>query len=289
MRKRQDGVHGNNPEIQAISELYNRPVEVFVPENGASPINIFQSEYKTGDAPIRLSYHDGNHYNAVVDPLLPTAGLGLGLPGLEPGLADKLQMQKAVDESDKIFIQKVTEDANDMELKSAIEESKKLSGKDSSVNFDYIYAKKKAVAFSDMEKTNYEMEQAMLLSSLESFQRSEASRKQSGIGRGRGRQRCDDIGSCSSRTFDNRSYLSSEPSTDVASLSAVASSSSAAFANQNEDEIPAHLMRQDSDEYPQTIQELVMNGFELPRVLKAYDLIGDNFDDLLAFLMSSGN
>ena len=236
MRKRQDGVHGNNPEIQAISELYNRPVEVFVPENGASPINIFQSEYKTGDAPIRLSYHDGNHYNAVVDPLLPTAGLGLGLPGLEPGLADKLQMQKAVDESDKIFIQKVTEDANDMELKSAIEESKKLSGKDSSVNFDYIYAKKKAVAFSDMEKTNYEMEQAMLLSSLESFQRSEASRKQSGIGRGRGRQRCDDIGSCSSRTFDNRSYLSSEPSTDVASLSAVASSSSAAFANQNEDD-----------------------------------------------------
>ena len=33
-RKRIDGVHGNNPEIQAISELFNRPVEVFVPENG---------------------------------------------------------------------------------------------------------------------------------------------------------------------------------------------------------------------------------------------------------------
>lgn len=33
-RKRSDGVHGNNPEIQAVSELFNRPVEVFVTENG---------------------------------------------------------------------------------------------------------------------------------------------------------------------------------------------------------------------------------------------------------------
>jgi OTU-like cysteine protease len=28
-RKQLDGVHGNNPEIQAISELFNRPIEVF--------------------------------------------------------------------------------------------------------------------------------------------------------------------------------------------------------------------------------------------------------------------
>ena len=27
-RKLRDGVHGNNPEIQALSELFNRPVEV---------------------------------------------------------------------------------------------------------------------------------------------------------------------------------------------------------------------------------------------------------------------
>ena len=101
-RKRHDGVHGNNPEIQAISELYNRPVEVFIPERGATPLNIFQTAYKTTDAPIRLSYHDGNHYNAVIDPLVPTAGLGLGLPGLQPGLADKLQVAKAVTESDHL-------------------------------------------------------------------------------------------------------------------------------------------------------------------------------------------
>ena len=34
-RKEQDGVHGNNPEMQAASELFNRPIEVYVPEKGS--------------------------------------------------------------------------------------------------------------------------------------------------------------------------------------------------------------------------------------------------------------
>lgn len=127
-RKRQDGVHGNNPEIQAISELFNRPIEVYSPENGVTPLNIFHTEYKTDDVPIRLSYHDGNHYNAVVDPLVPTAGLGLGLPGLQPGLADKMQMAKAVVESDatadQMELEKALKESQDDELQRAIKESK---------------------------------------------------------------------------------------------------------------------------------------------------------------------
>jgi hypothetical protein len=41
------------------------------------------------------------------------------------------------------------------------------------------------------------------------------------------------------------------------------------------------------DEYPAIVQELVMNGFELRKVVHAYELIGDDFNDLLAFLMSN--
>ncbi len=41
------------------------------------------------------------------------------------------------------------------------------------------------------------------------------------------------------------------------------------------------------DEYPQSVQELIMNGFPPSKVVRAYELIGDNFDDLLAFLMQS--
>ncbi len=101
---------------------------MFSPENGATPLNIFHAEYKTDDAPIRLSYHDGNHYNAVVDPLVPTAGLGLGLPGLQPGLADKMQMAKAVVESDatadQMELERALKESQDDELQRAIKESK---------------------------------------------------------------------------------------------------------------------------------------------------------------------
>ena len=89
----------------------------------AKPINIFQSEYKTSDTPIRLSYHDGNHYNAVVDPLCPTAGLGLGLPGLEPGLADKMQMDKAKEESDRLQVQKIAAESHKAEVDRVMKES----------------------------------------------------------------------------------------------------------------------------------------------------------------------
>ena len=121
-RKRNNGVHGNHTEIQALSELFNRPVEVYTPgscvgETGQlQPINIFHKEYKAVDQPIRLSYHDGNHYNAIIDPFVPTAGLGLGLPGLKPGLADQMQITKAKMESDHL--------ADEMELASVLKESR---------------------------------------------------------------------------------------------------------------------------------------------------------------------
>ena len=92
-----------------------------------TPLNIFHAEYKTDDAPIRLSYHDGNHYNAVIDPLVPTAGLGLGLPGLQPGLADKLQLAKAVAESDatadEMELARALKESDDDELQRALKES----------------------------------------------------------------------------------------------------------------------------------------------------------------------
>jgi len=50
------------------------------------PINTFHSSYKTDNEPIRLSYHGSVHYNSVVDPRKATIGVGLGLPGLQPGV-----------------------------------------------------------------------------------------------------------------------------------------------------------------------------------------------------------
>jgi hypothetical protein len=77
----------------------------------SAPLNIFDPPEITVEPqyPIRLSYHNGNHYNSVVDPnnvscrvgnalpnvLQPSVGVGLGLPQLVPGLADKTQLLQA--------------------------------------------------------------------------------------------------------------------------------------------------------------------------------------------------
>ena len=50
------------------------------------PINVFFGVYKTDNAPIRLSYHGGVHYNSVVDPYKATIGVGLGLAEHKPGV-----------------------------------------------------------------------------------------------------------------------------------------------------------------------------------------------------------
>ena len=63
----------------------------------------------------------------MIDPLVPTAGLGLGLPGLQPGLADKLQLAKAVAESDatadEMELARALKESDDDELQRALKES----------------------------------------------------------------------------------------------------------------------------------------------------------------------
>lgn len=116
-----EGCFGTNLEIQAIAEVYNRAVEVYGSTSDASsssgnianasssssgpdpikPINIFQSAYGTSNAPIRLAYINGNHYDAVIDPYEATVGVGLGIPRLNPGGIEKANLKLAFEKSRK--------------------------------------------------------------------------------------------------------------------------------------------------------------------------------------------
>eukprot|EP01126_Amoeba_proteus_P012273 TRINITY_DN15038_c0_g1_i11.p1 TRINITY_DN15038_c0_g1~~TRINITY_DN15038_c0_g1_i11.p1 ORF type:complete len:203 (+),score=55.04 TRINITY_DN15038_c0_g1_i11:369-977(+) len=60
-----NGEYGTNLEIQTLSEFFGKPIEIYSDESGAEPMNTFQGDYYF-ESPIRLSYHRGNHYNAVV-------------------------------------------------------------------------------------------------------------------------------------------------------------------------------------------------------------------------------
>lgn len=105
-RKRLDHCHGNHLEIQATSEIYNRPIEVY--QYSLEPINTFHGAYKTDNEPIRISYHRNVHYNSVVDPYKATIGVGLGLPTnkFQPGLAEKHLMRAATRQSEDLHLEK---------------------------------------------------------------------------------------------------------------------------------------------------------------------------------------
>ncbi|VVB01672.1 unnamed protein product [Arabis nemorensis] len=93
-RKRRDKVYGNNVEIQALAEMYNRPIHIY--SYSTEPINIFQGNYNTDTPPIRLSYHHGNHYNSLVDPHRLTVGAGLGFSSLSGRHVEKEQVKAAI-------------------------------------------------------------------------------------------------------------------------------------------------------------------------------------------------
>lgn len=115
-RKRKNNCHGNHIEMQAMAEMYNRPVEVYQygtgelgggaggggaglssanhspltsplsPSSSTEPINTFHGIHQNNDEPIRVSYHRNIHYNSVVNPNKATIGVGLGLPAFKPGV-----------------------------------------------------------------------------------------------------------------------------------------------------------------------------------------------------------
>ena len=71
----QNGFWGDDLEIQAMSEIYKCPVEIFAYSD--KPMKTFH-ESVGSSTPMRLSYHGRSHYNSVVEkdrhyPLLLTA------------------------------------------------------------------------------------------------------------------------------------------------------------------------------------------------------------------------
>lgn len=103
IRKSDPSCHGDNVEIQAMAELYNRPIEVY--RYSTDPINTFQAAYKTDNEPIRISYHRDCHYNSIVHPYRASIGVGLGLPDFEPGMADKKLLKDALEKSERMQLE----------------------------------------------------------------------------------------------------------------------------------------------------------------------------------------
>lgn len=106
-RKRQNHLHGNHIEIQAVSEMFNRPVELYCYD--MTPINIYNSEQlKNGHDPLRLSYHRYTHYNAILDPYKSSVGVGLGLANYHPeDFSPTKEINDAIQMSEQLEIEQM--------------------------------------------------------------------------------------------------------------------------------------------------------------------------------------
>jgi hypothetical protein len=164
------------------------------------------------------------------------------------------------------------------------------------------------MALSDLDAANFELEQKVLANSIESFRRQEHGRKQ-GASPQRRRQPspaalpvfCNPATSAAAAAPDDRSCARApSPSDDRSCARAPSPSDDRSCARAPSPSPPLDASSAangaattaptgSADEYPETVQELVMNGFELRKVVHAYELIGDNFDDLLAFLISNNS
>ena len=64
------GEWGDHPEILALEEVFDRPIEIYAHEDGArQPRKTSLTELPEalrGVTPFRLTFHGENHYNAVV-------------------------------------------------------------------------------------------------------------------------------------------------------------------------------------------------------------------------------
>jgi hypothetical protein len=166
--------------------------------------------------------------------------------------------------------------------------------------------KDKALILSDLDATNFELEQTALEDSMLAFAAEQGRKQRARTTTGTGPQ--SSLAPSSSlyrsrrwgRDEDhNPSYsLAYPPASDhlaascqASEIPAVAAAAASAAASSWSDSSSANHPQQpptalhDAMEYPETVQELVVNGFELSKVVHAYELIGDSFDDLLAFLI----
>ena len=97
---RENGVYGDNLEIQALSEMFNRTVEIYARD--VQPINILQARDANREPPIRLLYVNGNHYDSIVDEARPAVGVGLGMAGYNPqGSVEQAIANRVAEETDR--------------------------------------------------------------------------------------------------------------------------------------------------------------------------------------------
>lgn len=103
--KRKDGEWGDEPEVQALCELYDRPAQVWSYDGVGA--KVLRSYHDKDAPPMRLSYYGGGHYDSII----PEGFTGFTKQEPEP------QLRTALEASRRLF------DACDTDLETALKAS----------------------------------------------------------------------------------------------------------------------------------------------------------------------
>ena len=63
---RHSSVWGGEPELQALSEIYRRPIEIYTTRTTPEHIHGSEFNYIPNQLPVRLHFR-GSHYNSIYD------------------------------------------------------------------------------------------------------------------------------------------------------------------------------------------------------------------------------
>ena len=90
-----DRVWGDDPEITAMCEIYDRPAEIYVYDArcGAKLMKTFHENRLSSRVPFRLSYYGGGHYDAIV-PIIESTSTNSKLK-TKPGIYERSRIELA--------------------------------------------------------------------------------------------------------------------------------------------------------------------------------------------------
>lgn len=155
--KRLNSCWGDDPEIQAMSEIYQRPIEIWAYDAtlGAKRLRTFHEIIEgkgRGACSIRLSFYGGGHYDSIVaadhrDALLTT------LPGVleDRALTSLKRLKNNSGSEEQDLAQALRESRADVERWGNTDLERCLE--QSSASSDYIFEDSAAVAAADLAET----------------------------------------------------------------------------------------------------------------------------------------